>query len=213
MKNFDHIMVDLETFDNIPTAAMSSIGALAFDPYADWINGEVPDDVPVFYKNVDINSCIKANMSVDGGTIQWWMEQSDSARKALFDPAPEKLPSVMWAFSKWVWDQREPKGKDLKTGRTTYKPYYIWSHGATFDLPILSYAYRQVNKIQPWNFVNARDTRTLFHIAFNAKRGSYTDDGTKHNALDDAFTQVMWVQEAYQKLGLQREEKMKDKAA
>lgn len=209
MKNFDHIMIDLETFDSLPTAAISSIGALAFDPYADWMTGDVPDNVPVFYKNVDVNSCIKANMSVDGDTIQWWMEQSDDARKALYNPAPEKLPSVMWAFSKWVWDQREQIGTDPKTNRPKYKQYYIWSHGATFDLPIMTYAYKQVNKIQPWQFRNSRDTRTLFDIAFNGKKPTYKGEGTTHNALDDAFTQVMWVQEAYKKIGLQR---MKDAA-
>lgn len=204
MKNFDHIMVDLETFDNQPTAAISSIGALRFDPYADWVHGDVPDNVPVFYKNVDLDSCIKNNMSVTGETIRWWMEQSDDARKALFDPEPEKLGSVLWSFSKWIWDARTPKGTDPVTKRKIYEPYYIWSHGATFDLPILTYAYNQVGKFQPWQFQNARDTRTLFHVALNAKKGAYKDDSTKHNALDDAFCQVMWVQEAYQKLGLKR---------
>lgn len=210
MEIFDHIMVDLETLDNGPTSAITSIGALWFDPYADWINGDVPDNVPVFYKNVDIDSCMKNNMSISGSTIQWWMEQSEDARKSLFDPKPEKVRTVLRSFQSWIWDARIPK--DATGTRKTYEPYYIWSHGATFDLPILSYGYNQLGLYTPWQFQNARDTRTLFHIAFNAKRGSYTDDSIKHNALDDAFCQVMWVQEAYQTLGLQRE-KMKEKAA
>ncbi len=212
MGNLDHIMVDIETLDNVPTSAITSIGALWFDPYADWVHGEVPDDVPVFYKNVDIDSCMKNNMTVSGGTIRWWMEQSDDARKALFDPEPEKVSSVLRQFSSFCWDNRTPKGYDNARKRKTYEPYYIWSHGATFDLPVLAYAFDQLGKFQPWQFQNARDTRTLFHIGLNAKRGSYTDDSTKHNALDDAFCQVMWVQEAYQKLGLSRQI-VKDKAA
>ena len=160
---------------------------------------------------------MKANMSIDGDTIEWWMGQSDEARKALYDPKPEMLKSVMWQFSKWVWDERipiiDPKTNkqlhDSKTKRAKWKPYYIWSHGATFDLPILTYAYKQVGKYQPWQFQAARDTRTLFDIAFDGKKPTYKGEGTTHNALDDSFTQVMWVQEAYKKLGLQR---MKDAA-
>lgn len=202
MENFSHIMVDLETLDNGPTSAITSIGALWFNPYADWLHGDVPDNVPVFYKNVDIDSCMKNNMSVSGDTFRWWMERSDEARKSLFEPEPEKIASVLRSFSSWVWDARTPKGIDPNTKRKTYEPYYIWSHGATFDLPILTYAYKQLDRYQPWQFQNARDTRTLFHIALNAKKGTYTDDSVKHNALDDAFCQVMWVQEAYQKLRL-----------
>jgi hypothetical protein len=162
-----HSMMDLETFGTRPGCAIRSIGACLFDPYT----GETAED---FYVNVDRESCRAAGLWIDPNTEAWWSRQSQEAQTALLvDPKP--LGEALQAFSFW-WGKANPE--------------YMWSQGANFDGPLLEACYnKEAGMIVPWSFYNARDTRTLYHMARldtrQVKRG-----GTYHNALDDCKFQA-----------------------
>ncbi|MFQ5897119.1 MAG: 3'-5' exonuclease [Candidatus Methylomirabilia bacterium] len=168
-----HLMVDLETLGAEPGVVIVSIGALKFDADGQTLGEE-------FYTNIMIQSCLDAGLSVEGRTIQWWMEQSDEARQALFRPDPLPLRAALAAFSDFY------KGSD-----------YIWSHGSTFDVPILGAAYRALDEDRPWSWTNIRDTRTLFSLVPQSVLDSVPCDGIKHHALHDAIRQARMVQAAY----------------
>lgn len=191
----NHLMIDIETMSNIPGGVIVSIGAAFFDPFDDYTE-DFPDDIPLFYKNVDIDSCLKYGLSINGGTIFFWMDQGKEAREALTDPKPEKIDRVINDFNRWYWNQRDTIGKQNEI--------YVWSHGATFDLPFMTAAASKIGKKMPWKYQNARDTRTLFDLAFKGGKATFEGFGTKHNALHDSLTQVIWVQEAYKNLGVQK---------
>lgn len=177
MSNSAHIMVDLETMGTTPGSAIVSLGAVVFDPVAGSLGEE-------FYRVIDLASCQRAGLRCDPQTIMWWMRQSDAARSALVDVAAEQLPSALGWFRSWWMKQH---------GR------FIWGHGANFDEPLLSAAFRASHVVVPWDYWNARCTRTIFSLTGEKPDRSA---GTHHNALDDAKAQAAAVCRAYAKLGL-----------
>lgn len=174
-----HIMLDLETWGTRPGCAIRSVGAVIFDPRARVLNGEE------FYANVDGESCLRAGLTLDLGTAEWWEEQSVEARAHLKqDPLP--LEEVLHRFTAFAGEGA---------------PVYIWGHGASFDPPILEEAYRRFFLPAPWAFWNIRDTRTAYDMA-GVSLGSFPRQGDHHNALDDAKHQALVLQAAYNILGV-----------
>lgn len=177
-----HIMVDLETMSTGPGAAILQIGAVTFDPASDYIdvNGG-------FEKNVSLDSCIRAGLTIDESTLAWWMQQSAIARAAVM-AEPRPLREVLSYLTAWLGfvNFQEP---DIA----------IWSHGLAFDVPILENAYRALGFRAPWNHRVGRDTRTLFWLA--AERGwSAPNHVVAHTGLADAVAQAQDVQSAYRAL-------------
>lgn len=172
-----HIMVDLETMGTAPGSAIVSLGAVAFDP----VDGRLGEE---FYRVIDLRSCQRAGLTIDPATVMWWLQQSDAARAQLNSQDANQLSDALGWFATW-W--RRQNGQ------------FIWGHGANFDEPILSWAFRAAHVVVPWKYWDARCTRTLF--ALTGERPD-RQKGTHHNALDDARAQAEAVIRAYGKLGL-----------
>jgi DNA polymerase III epsilon subunit-like protein len=171
-----HIMVDLETMGTAPGSAIASIGACVFDPATGTIGHR-------FYRAVDLRSCQRAGLTFDADTILWWLKQGQSAREALTAPGAIHIAQAIQEFGSF-W--REEGGK------------FIWGHGANFDEPLLSAAHRALSIPTPWDYWNARCTRTIFALT-NVQPARHV--GTHHNALDDALRQAEAVCVAWTKFG------------
>ena len=63
------IMVDLETMDNVPSAAIVAIGAVQ----CNLTTGETGSE---FYRVVDLEGQDKLGMTINPGTLYWWLQQS-----------------------------------------------------------------------------------------------------------------------------------------
>lgn len=157
------VMIDIETLGTSPGAAVLSIGAVMFGQAG---LGET------FYAPILLSSCTAAGLTIDPGTVTWWMKQSDAARAAAFREDAEALPVVLYRFTAWFTESGAER---------------TWCHGATFDAPLLEAAYKVCGMTPPWKYWNVRDTRTLYEQA-----GVKVDRerGTHHNALDDARVQA-----------------------
>jgi hypothetical protein len=169
-----HVMVDIETLSTRSNGVILSIGAVQFDLKGHILNG--------FHEGVDINSCIKRGLHIDGDTVKWWLGQSKENIDRLLKLSCSSLEGALKAFEKCF----SLMGKDS---------IYMWSHGSNFDLVVLENAYHAVDSKVWWKYSNVRDTRTLFDIAnykYIAKGG--------HDALEDAINQAQAVGEAYQQL-------------
>lgn len=138
----NHVMVDLETVDNVPSSAIVSIGAVLFDHTGVSQN--------TFYEVVDLQSCLDAGLSMTADTLSWWMKQSDPAR-AVFQQKGDHAALVLSRFGKYL----PPNCK-------------LWGNGASFDNAILANAYRAFGMPAPWQFWNDRCYRTV--VAGLAKR-------------------------------------------
>lgn len=182
------VMLDLETLSTRPNAAIISIGAWPFR-----LDGK-PTNHPSFYRNVDAQSSIDAGLTIDGDSLMWWLQQADAARTRLTAPAPVPLKAALLDFRAWCSDF---------CGKGNWDVFRIWSHGASFDIPVLESAYLSVRLDKPWRYNAARDTRTLFHVAGGVDWDAEFKllvGGTQHDALDDARIQATLVKKAWARL-------------
>ena len=168
-----HHMLDLETLSTAPNAAIIQIGVVRFDP-----EGQGVTDT--FERTVSLDSCLEVDLKVDGATFEWWLRQSDAARAAVTaDPQP--LPWVLRDLTTWLGEKPDN---------------VIWSHGASFDAPVLASAYRACGYREPWDHRLVRDTRTLFWLA-ESWGWKKPEHDTAHTALADAVAQAADVQSAF----------------
>lgn len=167
------VMIDLETLGTRHDAMIISIGAVYFDRYT----GEIGSGFSI---NVDAREH-RNKFTNDYETIRWWTEQSDKARKLVFEN-PIPLEAALTAFEKFIGD-----GNNV----------LIWSH-ATFDIPIIQHAFDALDRKFPVPFRNTRDIRTLMDLADH--RSKIEREGVHHHALDDAKYQAKYVSEAMYKL-------------
>lgn len=158
----DHVMVDLETADNVPTAAIVAIGAVVFrGPHAGL----------QFYRAVDLHSCLAAKLTMSNDTMAWWGKQSPEARAVFADPQRVPVLAALQEFYHFMNELNEVR---------------VWGNGASFDNAILSNAYRAVGVPLPWKFWNDRCYRTVAAGMLQKRQ----QQGTYHNALDDAISQA-----------------------
>ena len=156
-------MIDLETYGTQANAVILSIGAREFDPQTGTLGRG-------YYQNVDRKT--QKGRTVDKSTVAWWRKQSRKAKEALKkDCIP--LNASLADFKKW-----------LPTS------CIVWGNGSTFDITLLTTAYR--NKT-PWRFWNVRDMRTVKAMKIIPDMKFV---GVEHNALDDATNQAKYVSKA-----------------
>lgn len=188
------VMIDLETFGTSPSAAIASIGAVAFDSTA-----EPGTEIGApFIAGVSLSSAMKAGGTVDAKTIEWWFRQP-GAQRAWLELAHDPLSVALERLRVW-WGQRVAER--------------IWANGITFDVVILNAAYRAQGSRAPWSFRAARDMRTLGWVADvedsdwdEAKRvaqgllvGMGRPGFVAHDPLADAVEQAVVVQTAMKRL-------------
>ena len=176
MANTD-IMIDLETLATTPNATILTIGAVKFDPFGDELNDPKCDS---FYVRVDLDSCDALGLDTDDNTIAWWGQQSQEAQDEAFNEEGRiQIVDAFHQLYKFCWGAKR-----------------VWSHGASFDIPICENIFKKIGKAVPWQFWEARCTRTLFDIGINPHRPPVL----KHHALEDAWNQAVGVQNVLNKL-------------
>lgn len=158
----DHIMIDLETVDTAPTAAILSIGAYCFAG---------PMELARFYQTVDLQSCLGWGLTTSESTLRWWEKQDVEARAVFTDLSKVMLTEALHQFAAFLSGMTEPR---------------IWGNGAAFDNAILANAYAKTGIKQPWRYSHDRCYRTA--VAGSTEKR--LQHGTHHNALDDAISQA-----------------------
>jgi len=155
------IAIDLETLSLAPNAVVIAIGAICIE------TGKT------FYANIDPEDSQKYGLHIDAGTVMWWMQQSDEARKVLTTETSQTLATVLLAFTHW-----------LKTNKFKYanREHTLWGYGVKADIVWMNSLYKALDKPQPWTYQQEMCGRTLKQIT-----GVNPDkSGVHHNALDDA---------------------------
>jgi hypothetical protein len=161
------VSVDIETAGSGTNAALWSIGACDFDPQT----GKI---LKRFYRNIDLQSSLDSGGVVNGKTMEWWMQQSDEARLALFKD-PVSLYDALKAFHEWF-----PEG-----GK-------VWGNGSNFDNRIIRESYDRLGCGCPFHYRADMDLRTLHRMQkfLGTPKPQVERIGVHHNALDDAEFQA-----------------------
>lgn len=162
------VMLDLETLGRDPGCAIISLGAVKFTT-----DGPTGDE---FYRSISAESCEQHGLTIEAGTLQWWLDQDAEARKVL--KGGDALEEVLFEFREWY------AGRGAGSGPSGTE---LWACAPTFDCTILRAAYDATDQKEPWSHWNERCHRTVKEhpAAPNLKR-----EGTHHNAVDDARHQA-----------------------
>lgn len=168
-----HMMIDLETLAKVPRAVIKQIGWAKFSIGHDIISSGLID--------VDINSCLRSGLVVDGSTIEWWMGQDDDAREQMTHSGLP-LRSALFDF--------------FNVYKSGAAPERVWARGPDFDIAILNNAFAAEGLSPPWRYDVARDVRTLLDL-YPVDR---TEATIKHNAEADAVAQATDVLNALRKM-------------
>jgi len=165
----DRVMVDIETLGLESGSVILSVGAVRFD--AEGLGDE-------FYRSISRESCESVGLDVDQDTLEWWRDQGEEARHVL--QGGEELSDVLEAFASWFGTADE-----------------IWANSPSFDCEQLEAAYAAAGLVEPWEFYQERDHRTVASLPVAP---DLEHDGVEHDALDDAKHQARIVSEALQQL-------------
>ena len=176
-------MVDIETLDTRPSAVVIAIGVVLF-------NRREPK-VPMKELNLKLgkkalrDEQIAMGRTVNKETVAWWKGQ-DADAKRIFKQA--NVESTDEALNKLT--------AFLTHGDINL---LIWGNGSDFDNTIVSSLYEAFGMEAPWKFWNNRCFRT-----FKGEHGHITRppkfDGVKHDAVDDARQQALYLQAIYTEL-------------
>jgi len=165
----DRVMVDIETLGLKPGSAILSIGAVKFDKSG---IGET------FERNISLESCKDAGLEINPDTLEWWLSQDGDVQHVLTGGIP--LTDALEAFSQFYGNSSE-----------------IWAFSPAFDCVHLQTAYDAVGIVEPWDYYEQRDCRTLLNLP---QAVEMEQDGNEHDALDDAVYQARQVQATLEKL-------------
>ena len=172
MLDKNHVMIDLETMGNDNDAVICSIAAVGFGK-AKGLVGTAPN--MEFYQRVNW-SIPQPGRSFTPSTVHWWLKQDCAAQDEITEPA-NALNVVL---------------KDLREFLKGIPDVRVWGNGATFDISILTDAFKKEQILIPWEYRNVRDLRTLREVSGVEKYPPFI--GSAHNALDDARFQIACVE-------------------
>lgn len=168
---FSDLMIDLETMGTAVNAPIVAIGAVYFNPNT----GELGE---TFEAAIELEDAFNYGR-VSGGTVKWWLGQSEAARQKIIRGRHMAVP----VFEKFA-DFCGKYGDRVQP----------WGNGASFDISMLEYAFgRILGKPAPWKFWNVRDCRTIKAVADGLVTYEGKLEGTAHSALDDAIHQAKYV--------------------
>lgn len=176
---YTDIMLDIETLDTTPRAAVLSIAAVAFNR-----NALLEDSqrLPYFYRRCKPGFG-KYNTSY--GTFEFWMKQSDAARQALFVDAWDMVPTL-YGLEEFYQLNVEPGAN-------------VWCLPGSFDLPILENAFHVEHVKVPWKYDAVACLRTVYKLAGITKEDRVPPT-LAHDALSDAISQIETLRKALQRI-------------
>lgn len=171
-----HIMIDLETMDTRPSAAITAIGGAVFD-----LERGV---YKTFYERVRLSTDFHRTISPD--TVKWWLKQSDAARKEVTSDDVSPLAAALHRLEDFI-----------KEHHITH----VWGNGASFDNVILSETYLAAFWPEaPWKFYNDRCYRTIKALFPDVPR---VKPEIPHHAMHDAVAQAQHLVSIFRIKGLE----------
>ena len=156
------VTVDLETCSLSPTAAVMSLGAVAWKRYGKespfFYEGDGVLRNSTFSAHVDLRSMFLNGFTFDQSTADWWARQNDEAKAALLDNDSADCPCqpidvVVKDLMDWMEDTRTKLNED---------EIYLWAQGTDFDVAILRNICNKMGLRFGVKHTNFRDHRTFY---------------------------------------------------
>ena len=183
------ITIDFETCSLCPTAAVMSIGAIAWrrdntaSPFYN-LKGGKQDPASVFSCHIDLRSMFINGFAFDEKTADWWKAKTDEAKASLLGSDSYDLPCrpidvAVKDLFEWMQDfKKEQCEQDV----------CLWAQGSDFDIAILRYICYKFGIDMPLPHTGFRDHRTFIYEAARLiykARGEYYDPSKAYYLVED----------------------------
>lgn len=183
------ITIDFETCSLCPTAAVMSIGAVAWrrdntaSPFYN-LKGGKQDPASVFSCHIDLRSMFINGFTFDEKTAEWWKDKTDEAKASLLSSDSYESPCrpievAVKDLFEWIEDFKKEQGEH---------DVCLWAQGTDFDIAILRNICYKLNINIPVHYTGFRDHRTFIYEAarliYKAKGESY-DPSKAYNLVED----------------------------
>jgi exodeoxyribonuclease VIII len=163
-----HLMIDIETLGLDPNSFVTQIGYTVVD--------DADGSIVVPATNIWTDDRQPGVVNMD--TVRWWMQQSEEARKTVFQPlngVARLMPYESFAELREVVLEHDPD---------------VWGSPAMFDLPILTYYW---GGKKPWLYNRERCMMTLYRLIDRAKVLQPPPNKLAHDAASDAEWQAQYL--------------------
>lgn len=156
------VTFDFESCSLSPTAAVMSLGAVAWKRYGKespfFEDGDGVLRNSTFSAHVDLRSMFINGFAFDKSTAEWWSKQSDEAKAALLDSDNEESPCqpidvVVNDLFGWIDYIKKKLGDD---------ELCLWAQGTDFDVAVLRYICWKLGIKFEIKHTSLRDHRTFY---------------------------------------------------
>lgn len=156
------VTFDWESCSLSPTAAVMSLGAVAWKRYEEespfFEDGDGVLRNSTFSAHVDLRSMFINGFAFDKSTAEWWSKQSDEAKAALLDSDNEESPCqpievVVNDLFGWIAYIKKKLGDD---------DLCLWAQGTDFDVAVLRYICWKMGIKFEVKHTQLRDHRTFY---------------------------------------------------
>ena len=183
------ISIDLETCSLCPTAAVMSIGSVAWrrdntaSPFYQLKDGK-QDPASMFSCHIDLRSMFINGFAFDEKTADWWKAKTDEAKASLLGSDSYDLPCrpidvAVKDLFEWIEDFKKEQGE---------QEVCLWAQGSDFDIAILRYICYKFGIDMPLPHTGFRDHRTFIYesarLICKARGWSY-DPSKAYNLVED----------------------------
>lgn len=183
------ISIDLETCSLCPTAAVMSIGSVAWrrdntaSPFYQLKDGK-QDPASVFSCHIDLRSMFINGFTFDEKTAEWWKAKTDEAKASLLSSDSYDLPCrpidvAVKDWFGWIEDFKKEQGE---------QEVCLWAQGTDLDIAILRYICYRFGIDIPLPYTSTRDHRTFIYEAARLiykARGEFYDPSKAYNLVED----------------------------
>lgn len=175
-----NLMLDIETLGTGPSAIVTSIGAVFFDPQSSQVGAE-------FYRELNFQDQIDLGRVPTQSTIEFWFGQPKEAQAAFLREGKVSTHQALRELRSFVKDNSD------------YDRCKPWGNGPSFDLTILESLFKDCQVMHPWHFRNVRCLRTFKEYNATKQALSAKREGVYHHALDDCKHQIKIITESLKK--------------
>ena len=183
------ITIDFETCSLCPTAAVMSIGSVAWrrdntaSPFYN-LKGGKQDPASVFSCHIDLRSMFINGFTFDEKTAAWWKAKTDEAKASLLSSDSYELPCrpidvAVKDLFEWMQDFKKEQGE---------QDICLWAQGSDFDIAILRYICYKFGIDMPLPHTGFRDHRTFIYEAARLickARGEFYDPSKAYYLVED----------------------------